>query len=208
MTTRDDQKRATIEHVLRCWRRVPNFNFGQFLHSAMRGEDIASLGDRLFLERLEAFVSQHGTAVEIPELKISEIFYFGCSNSDTGHYLFDSGERSADERRVLPPIIQRLDGRFCGSPSLATRQYRHGAAPDWNGSDWAQPQNRGRVVQQDGWTILAFWDRTKDSRFASNGAFLAKGSYDFDVMCEIGKRYFPAIWARLMKAGPMLAAAD
>ena len=84
-----------------------------------------------------------------------------------------------------------LDGTYCVFPSAVR-----------------EPQNRGRLVHRDHWTVLAFWDRTADQRYGSNAAFLAKGTHDFVVMCEIARRHFPTVWARITASEPMLHAVD
>ncbi len=117
-----------------------------------------------------------------------ETYYFGCVGSP-GHYWrdpTDSRRQSSIEKRVGRSIHPRIDGGFCpgsvpGDPWKRTRSEVEGEAA---------------VHHVDGWTILAFWDRSVDKRGACNSNFVALGEHDFAAMCEIAQRVFPRVWNR------------
>lgn len=63
-------------------------------------------------------------------------------------------------------------------------------------------QHEPIVSHQDGWTAMAFWDRTVDTRPGSNSCFLAEGDYSLDEMCALAVKHFP----RVVKRFPFLLA--
>lgn len=92
----------------------------------------------------------------------AERLYFGCWGSDAGHYLHDDKGRSLhyDYKARRWPVIgtSKIDGSF--APKGDTH---HGAAKLWH---------------TNGWTVLAFWDYSRDSRPGSNAAFIYRGTWD------------------------------
>lgn len=112
---------------------------------------------------------------------ISDYYYFGCKSSvQKGHYLhlpkffFTQAECWLD----LPKQWQRnLDGTLCHR---------------------GQQQVEGwiRLHHLDGWTAIAFWDRSADHRPNSNSVFLAFGEYDAETMVALGKEQFPEVFNR------------
>ena len=111
------------------------------------------------------------------------IYYFGCSNDDIGHYLFGEGMQRVYNVTVGDGTIdwKELDGRF--PPQTKPRQEEGVAA----------------LARHKGFTILAFWDRSKDTRYGSNAAFICpdvKEQMTFDAMVRRAREAYPAIWAR------------
>lgn len=127
-------------------------------------------------------------------------YYFGCWGQ-TGHYLYEPSGRTT-WNRITPNIHGgSLDGGFCGDPALA--RYRYGeTVPTWS-HEGAQPEGRARITHLDGWTILAFWDRSLDRRDASNSAFLLQGTHDFQAMVAMASARFPSVWKRITDAFPV-----
>lgn len=110
------------------------------------------------------------------------MFYFGCWG-DTGHYLWNRERRYTREGDCpFDPFYPRveghahIDGVFCPKNR--------------------QVQGEATVTVKDGWTILAFWDRSVDHRPNSNSAFIERGAFTFEEMVSRAKAEFPAIWAR------------
>jgi hypothetical protein len=62
-------------------------------------------------------------------------------------------------------------------------------APDAIG----QIEGLALLHHKDGWTAVAFWDRTGDHRGGSNSVFLAKGEFTFDEMLDLAREAFPEI---------------
>ncbi len=103
-------------------------------------------------------------------------FYFGCIGH-SGHYLWSAPYRQCRDVGTTPWGFA-IDGKLC--PITEGRQ-REGVAS---------------VHHKDGWTALAFWDRSIDSRPGSNSVFLAGEYLSFDEMVALAKSRFPDVWKR------------
>jgi hypothetical protein len=113
---------------------------------------------------------------------MSRAFYFGCWES-TGHYLYLPSGAHAWNAELDLPWGYDLDGAL--APQVARGE---------------QEQGHARLHHKDGWTALAFWDRSADRRYGSNSAFIAEGTHDFAAMCALAERQFPAVWKRITDA--------
>ena len=103
------------------------------------------------------------------------IYYFGCIG-DSGHYLWRNDYNRGLDFDVTPWGTD-IDTGLC---------------PPGN-----QPQGLAALHHKDGWTALAFWDRSVDKRPGSNSVFLANRVVDFDGMMALARANFPAVIARL-----------
>lgn len=113
------------------------------------------------------------------------MYYFGCWGC-LGHYLYDSQQRSVnDDKSEIPHAWRRgaLDGAF--APRRGSGRYSE-----------EYPQGVAAHTSKDGWTLIAFWDRTGDSRGNSSSTFLAKGDFTFEQMVAMAKFEFPDLWKR------------
>lgn len=107
----------------------------------------------------------------------TDALYFGCGR-DVGHYFWT------------------LEG---------DRHYNMGRAPfgGWEGEyvdgKYAPSEVEGHAAmfRRNGWTMIAFADRSVDKRPGSNSAFMFKGELTFPQMLELAERHFPMQWARL-----------
>ena len=117
--------------------------------------------------------------------------YFGCWRV-AGHYLWAPERRSMFRVDGCPFKADQLDGTFCGDPRL--RDHHRGEYP---GDEKHQPQGVPILTQVDGWTIVGFWDRTGDSRYACNSVFLAPGELTRQEVFTLAREYFPEIWERV-----------
>lgn len=105
------------------------------------------------------------------------IFYFGCLD-DIGHDLkaYPLGTRPDQTPwRNVTPWGAEMDGTF---------------APPGEHKD---KQGAAALIHKDGWSMLSWWDRTVDSRRASNSAIIAKGAHTFEEMLELLRRSFPSV---------------
>jgi len=59
-----------------------------------------------------------------------------------------------------------------------------------------ETQGVARLHHFNGCTLLAFWDRTGDSRPGSNSVFFIPGRVLFDEAVEAARKAFPGIWRR------------
>jgi hypothetical protein len=111
------------------------------------------------------------------------IYYFGALSRRGGHFLFAPGQKPASsEKKTLP--WPDVDAVLCPG-------YVAGGTPEA-----VQIEGRALLHHRDGWTALAFWDRSVDARFGANSVFIAKGDHDLASMTELARRYFPDVWGR------------
>lgn len=134
------------------------------------------------------------------------VLYFGrWSRSYAGHYLFTSSGDTARNALGgrLPESLWSgpLDGIYPRRPEFRTRDQREK-------DDEPQDQSAARMSLVDGWTVLAFWDRTADHRGNSNSAFLAPGSHTFDEMRALAREHFPGVMERIEAAKPIYLRGD
>ena len=125
-------------------------------------------------------------------------FYFGVWDANrAGHHLRrpdgsvpQFGDRF--DREHAFPWGPTPDGTLCPEPiksGFQSRQHIEGSA---------------MVHHKDGWSALAFWDTSGDSRPASNSVLMVNApDMTFDELCELMEKTFPAIWSRL-KTRPQL----
>lgn len=105
------------------------------------------------------------------------VLYFGCwSRAQRGHYLHEVDGRTGRPLGIVPFVDAELDGGFC--------------------PEGQQSEGVARLHHLRGWTVLAFWDRSADSRGNSHSTFLADGQHEFEEMVALAKEAFPAVWAR------------
>lgn len=111
-----------------------------------------------------------------------EALYMGCY-LDSGHHPWDENmERVHWKWNAEVPVEgipwgPELDNGLCPGHSAS----REGIAA---------------LHHKDGWTALAFWDRSVDTRPGSHSTFCIKGTYDFEEMKRLCQERFPKIWAR------------
>jgi hypothetical protein len=58
------------------------------------------------------------------------------------------------------------------------------------------PQGQADLVFVDGWTVIAYWDRSQDTRGASNSAFAAEGRHSFAELLTAAKEQWPWVFER------------
>lgn len=113
-------------------------------------------------------------------------FFFGV-NERAGHHLWERAEELGRQPRLvwantrrhpLPIQPDRLDGLF--SPL------------------GAEVEGIARVAVFDGWTFVAFWDRSgPDKRPGCNSTFILEGEYHNPRLAlAIAEQLFPMVWKR------------
>jgi hypothetical protein len=118
-----------------------------------------------------------------------DVYYFGAWGA-AGHYLWTpDGGMALEEQRRLP--WKAIDGPLAGDPALADP----GRPSHWSTDN--QPEGIVRVHHAAGWTAIAFWDRSCDTRHGSNSALIAAGEHSAREMVELFQRTFPAVWERI-----------
>lgn len=68
----------------------------------------------------------------------------------------------------------------------------------WTNTVWCEDQHEGLAAlhHKDGWTALAWWDRSVDKRHNSNSVLIAEGTFTADEMLDMGRRHFPTVMGR------------
>lgn len=115
----------------------------------------------------------------IPEETLPRPMYFG-PHEVAGHFVWwrdsDGTMVRANYGTEWVRWLERKDGSLAPSPDVPG----HGAV----------------TVLAERVTVLAWWDRSVDSRGASNGMFVLEGVLTFDDMLGALERAFPEVWNR------------
>ena len=115
---------------------------------------------------------------------VHSTWFFGCWGH-VGHYLWSpAGVMFRHQGTGLP--WADIDSVLCPG-----NRNRHGEV---EGKD--QVEGMVRLHSRDGWTALAWWDRSVDKRHGSNAALFMHDVATFEAMLECGRRRFPDIFAR------------
>ena len=116
--------------------------------------------------------------MKLPATKL----FFGCWH-DVGHYLHDASGSTVRHRTP-----------WSGSGRWA----EHGGGLDGTLAPGdSQARGRAKLHVKDGWTALAFWDRSVDTRPNSNGVFLVDEELNFREAVVAFAVYFPRIAERV-----------
>jgi len=112
-----------------------------------------------------------------------KVFYFGCWDR-VGHFLWMPCGDSVPMSET--PWGNAVDGGLCPGKRDRRGEVAH------------EDQREGQAAlhHRDGWTALAFWDRSVDTRPNSNSAFLAEGTRTLPEMMALAWSSFPQIMDR------------
>lgn len=124
----------------------------------------------------------------------TDAYFWGCWNGRTGHYLWFATLGRYEPCRhngVLP--WPQIDGALTPGNRAGSSLY---AATDNYVRPEEQIEGQAKLHHRDGWTALAWWDRSVDSRHGSNAALFARGTFTADEMLALGRQVFPAAMAR------------
>ena len=113
------------------------------------------------------------------------VFYFGA-HQDCGPLWWAPGMHSADRARRETPWGQAVAASLCP-----------GYTEPFGTPARVQVEGRALLHQRDGWSALAFWDRSADRRYGSCSVFVAEGEHSFDELRALAEECFPEVWARL-----------
>lgn len=123
------------------------------------------------------------------------MFYFGPWDQAGHHMRAESHPpRDLEESRAISHFTRtnpwgvKIDGGLCPPQSFG--------------------EGRARLHHKDGWTAVAFWDRTVDTRPGSNSAYLAEGTFTFEEMVEMAKTRFAARWNKMAFEVSLVGAPD
>ena len=104
------------------------------------------------------------------------VLYYGC-HKGVGHYLHNSTGNRICEHEGLPWHRAEIDGRL--QPT--------------------GPQYQGRIAhhQRQGWTALAWWDRSVDGRGKSSSTVLINAEQDPEQALATAKAALPWLFERI-----------
>jgi hypothetical protein len=120
----------------------------------------------------------------------NDLFFFGCRLGCLGHHLIGTDGLMASI--ALPQIVKHvtgklIDGGFCIDPVSPHSQDR-------------EPEGLAKLthltIGLEDWTVLAWWDRSGDTRYASNSGLWMRGHHTYGWVLENGKKFFPALMKR------------
>lgn len=106
----------------------------------------------------------------------SDVFYFGCIGQ-SGHYMHTTHESLVRDVGDMP-------------------WGRYGKDGDLPPQKSGQVEGQAMLHHMDGWTALAFWDRSVDTRPGSSSNFFFRGTYDFAETVALARTAFPQVWKR------------
>jgi len=122
------------------------------------------------------------------------MYYYGCWQQ-AGHFMHEPGGATV---RSAGPFGNWIDGYF--PPATSSRHHATDVNP-------YQDESLAALIHTKGWTVLAMWDRSLDTRYACNATFLIEGEHTTAEMWALARQHYPQIVARL-KAAPKGEAAD
>lgn len=115
------------------------------------------------------------------------VLYFGCIGRP-GHFLIEGNKSVYRVDWDIPWTDGELDMTLC--PGVKKVSYGHTAERE------DQVEGRAKLTHRDGWTALAFWDRSGDHRYNSNSVFIIEGIHDAIRAIALAHDSYPRIWER------------
>lgn len=110
-----------------------------------------------------------------------EVLFFGCQSATSkGHYFFRPHFRKYD---FDPKHFRDEQGRHLDGGFLEAQGVR-------------DVQGSAAYRQLNGYSIVSWWDRSGDSRGASNSAFIVQGDHTPQEVMRLGAESFPTILPR------------
>lgn len=122
--------------------------------------------------------------------------YFGCGPHDTGHHLWCVRAGALRMLGGVPSSLEcpwgdaDLDGGLQPRLPHPPGSSRHFPAPE-------APQGVFAHHVKDGWTCVAWWDRSADTRGASCSALVLRGEHSAGAVIEAGRAAFPWAFERM-----------
>ena len=111
---------------------------------------------------------------------------------ESGHFLFYEGGAQVSwgvVDTICPWKLAEIDGGLQpGCPDPADRLQRR-----------TRPMREGEALlhHKDGWTALAFWDSTIDTRPGCSSTYIIKGIFTFENMVELAQTRFAERWNKM-----------
>jgi hypothetical protein len=133
--------------------------------------------DRLTVRQARIVIDSTADLSRVP---VTRRFYFGCG-SEAGHYYWTPGRHGMAKTRWLSAADHGLPwGRVDGQLTPRGREV----------------QGEALLHHKDGWTALAFWDRSVDTRGGCNSVFFFDSRLSFEQALADAREHFPQVFAR------------
>lgn len=210
--TSDEATHADFHAMAECGAKIVFPNYESYLRFLEKHNEISKqwLGAWHTPTNERTMISHHGMQMEVIQngesipahfterfpmptppyqMKPDEILFYGCSKNidgqqESGHYpharRHDGSLEQLSLRALdhLSPHFEKgkLDGGFCPSVDFPFD---------------------GKVTRIPGFTVLAFWDRTGDSRPGSSSTFILAGYHRAGLVELACRTYFYKIFARI-----------
>lgn len=128
-----------------------------------------------------------------PEIPIRLVFHGVLTGHRAGHHYTESsvsGRQFSCNERTMPPDVARDGGSFARLVPWTREQAKYPPREE-------QPEGRAFMHHICGWTIIAWWDRSEDTRGGCSAAFFAEGRRPFARMMALARERFPREMARM-----------
>lgn len=115
-----------------------------------------------------------------------------------GHYCFTPDLRITNGREPPSPWVDQGGSYPLGDskPCRAAWPEGYDQRGYWR-MELPQPEGLGRVVRQDGWTLVCLWDRSADRRGGSHASFALQADLLPVEALAKARELFPAVFARI-----------
>lgn len=128
----------------------------------------------------------------LSEVNVPKLYYFGCYGG-TGHYMHDVHMNRDWEFCKTNTWGYHVDGGLApGSEAKNANKYKD---PEY--TNHYNREGSAKLHHKDGWTALAWWDRSVDSRPGSNSVILAEGQFTEVEMVGFLFTEFKRVWNRI-----------
>lgn len=120
------------------------------------------------------------------------IFHGVLTGHRAGHYFNESvgGRIVSANERTMPYEVARDGGTFARLVPWTREEAKYPKREE-------QPEGRAFMHFLCGWTIVAWWDRSEDTRGGCSAAFFAEGRRPFARMMALAREHFPREMARM-----------
>lgn len=130
----------------------------------------------------------HPALLGRPDPNKARFYFFGVF-TEVGHHWFPADRYAQDKTPYGPTGCpwgdRHVDAFLC--PDSTSRENRETPRE-------AQVEGLARLHHKDGWTALAYWDRSgPDKRYGCNSNFVAEGVLSFEQMLALARRHFPHV---------------
>lgn len=125
---------------------------------------------------------------------MKKLLYFGCGNNQKGHYIFEGDDQHARERVIA--------AQYGINESILTGSIDSRFAPAGDQVQSIYLMHLIATTKVGFVKIVAWWDRSVDSRPGSNSALIGIGYVDAEQMIDDAYLLFPKTMGRQPRPKP------